>query len=299
MGQLRRTINYRIVEWLNVQPNIVDLLRICLNARPTVADTAFANGSEICEVRHRSVLPNEIRLHISAHIPGAEKGIRPHANAEEADLSTAPPPQGAEFTEREIAMVVRENHIAYVSMGRVHGSTIRNILVGLIRLHHGADVANGLVLSARADPEAISGMLQDGVDTFELGLSLPHVEADEIVNGQPASISQRIGRSIVDGISARFTEDHRDADLDELANMHVTLNLKAGRKKSQAKIRALTAIATDAVENDEEFTLKTLSGAKISREKLLITSGFDQPGNVPVLSYLIAWNRSSEFLDSL
>ncbi|WP_144708976.1 MULTISPECIES: hypothetical protein [unclassified Aminobacter] len=86
-------------------------------------------------------------------------------------------------------------------------------------MQHGDDLARRLVLSARADPAAIAQMLAEGVDKFDLGLSLPHVDAAQVVNDQPLSMSQSIGRAIMDGLMTRLHADHDEASLNELANM--------------------------------------------------------------------------------
>lgn len=297
---MQRTIHYRAVEWFGQQEMLVDLVRSTLNQRPNVNDTAFSVGNQICEVRHRDESAHEVRLHFSLHVPGAQKSVRPDAvGAMEADLTSSPPPAGSEYTEREIAVVVRDNMVGYVAAGRTHGTTVAKALAGLIRIQHGEGISNRLMLSARADPEAIQRMLALGVDRFDLGLSLPHADATEIIDGQPLSISGTIGRAVVNGLSARFHADHDDASIDELANMDVSLTINARRGAPTAEIEALTSLASAAVEEDEQFTIRTRNKATFSRDQLLLTSSFSQPGDVPVLSYVLAWNNISVFLDSV
>lgn len=297
---MQRTIHYRAVEWFGQQEMLVDLIKSTLNQRPNVNDTAFSVGNQICEVRHRDESAHEVRLHFSLHVPGAQKSVRPDAvGATEADLTSSPPPAGSEYTEREIAVVVRDNMVGYVAAGRTHGSTVAKAIAGLIRIQHGEGISNRLMLSARANPEAIQHMLALGVDRFDLGLSLPHADASEIIDGQPLSISATIGRAVVNGLSARFHADHDDASIDELANMDVSLTINARRGAPTAEIEALTSLASAAVEEDEQFTIRTLNKATFTRDQLLLTSSFSQPGDVPVLSYVLAWNNISVFLDSV
>lgn len=297
---LQKTIHYRAVEWFGQNENLVELLRATLHQRQTVNDTAFAIGDQICEVRHRAETGNEIRLHLSLHVPGAQKSIRPNVQGvAEGDLDASPPPNGAEFTERELAVVVRAQKVGYVAAGRTHGSTVARALAGLVELGHGSDIANRLMLAARADPAAIAEMLAQGVDRFDLGLSLPNADAAQVVNDQPLSLSETVARAIMNGLSARFHADHEDADIDELANMEVSLSINARRAAPAAEIDALTVLATEAVEDDEEFTIRTRNKATFTREKLLLTAAFSQPGNAPVLSYLLAWNQTAAFLDNI
>jgi len=297
---LQRTIHFRAVEWLGSPHNLADLITTTLNNRPTVSETAFRIGDEVCEVRHRSLLTSEVRLHLSLHVPGAHKSVRPHADGLlEGDLTSSPPPQNAEFTERELAIVVRHDRVGYVAAGRAHGTTVARALAGLVRMQHGDDIANRLILSARADPAAIQQMLAQGVDRFDLGLSLPHVGALQVVDEQPLSFSQMIARNVMRGLSQRFQAEHDEAAIDELANMEASLTINARRGAPAAEIEALTMLATEAVEQDEEFRIRTRNKAVFTREKLLLTSSFNQPGAAPVLSYLTAWDETASFLDAV
>lgn len=297
---MQKTIHYRSVGWFGQPANLVELIRATLERHRTVNETAFPIGDQICEVRHRAESDHEIRLHLSLHVPGAQKSVRPNVQgAAEGDLGALPAPEGTEFTEREIAIVIRNEKVGYVTAGRTHGNTVSSALAGLVELGHGPAVANRLMLAARANPEAIAQMLALGVDRFELGLSLPNADADQIIDEQPRSLGGTIGRAIVNSLSDRFCLDHEDADIDELANMHVNLSIKARRAAPEAEIEALTALATKAVEEDDEFRIRTLNKATFTREKLLLTSTFSQPGDVPVLSYILAWNQAPAFLDTI
>ncbi len=296
---MQKTIHFRNVDWFGAEENLLTLITQVLASRPNVNDTEFKSGIETCEIRHRSIDANEVRLHISMHVPGAYKAISPRVvGVANSDLSVASAPQNTEFTEREIAVVVRPDCVGYVVGGRARSSTVRNALGGLVNLEH-ADVGNRLHLSARADQEAIQELLAQGVDRFDLGLSLPHADAMNVVEDQPLTLSRTIGRAVSRTISTRLESDHADAHIDELANMNVSLTINARRSAPEAEIEALTAIATEAVEADEEFTIRTLSKAKISREQLILTSAYNQPGEVAVLNYTLAWTQISTFLNTV
>lgn len=79
--------------------------------------------------------------------------------------------------------------------------------------------------------------------------------------------------------------------------MSVTIN--ARRRAPEAEIETLTALATEAVEDDEEFTIRTLNKTKISREQLILTATYRQAGEVAMLNYLMAWNEISNFLNNI
>ncbi|MFN3321452.1 MAG: hypothetical protein ACK43M_22180, partial [Allorhizobium sp.] len=194
-------------------------------------------------------------------------------------------------------------HTPYRKSMKLHeivlNQTLRNILSGIVQLGHGEGIGNRLTLSARADEAAIRDLLEQGVDRFDLGLNLPHANALAVVEDQPLTLGRSIGRAVAETISTRFEADHQDAHIDELANMNVSITINARRRAPEAEIETLTALATEAVENDEEFTIRTLNKAKISREQLILTASYRQPGEVAVLNYLMAWNEISNFLNNV
>jgi hypothetical protein len=297
---MQKVIHYRKVHWFGQQENLLALVTNALAPRPNVNDTEFPSGTEVCEVRHRSITAAEARLHISMHVPGAQKPVSPRVVGQaHGDLVPVPPPQGSEFTEREIAVVVRPNRVGYVISGRARTSTVRAALAGLIRLGHGDGIGERLNLTAQADQAAIQQLLEQGVDRFDLGLSLPHANALQVVEDQPLSLGRSLGRALATSLSTRFQADHADAQIDELANMSVSLTINARRKAPEAEIETLTALATEAVEADDEFSIRTLTKAKIKRDELVVTSEYSQPGQVAVLSFQLAWDRISAFLDTV
>ncbi len=297
---MQKTIHFRTVDWFGAQENLLTLITQTLAGRPHVNDTEFHTGGETCEVRHRDISAHEAKLHVSMHVPGAHKAVSPRiAGLPSGDLSVAAAPQNTEFTEREIAVVVRADRIGYVIGGRARSATVRNVLAGLIRLGHGEGIGNRLNLSARADQAAIQALLAEGVDRFDLGLTLPHANAANVVDVQPLTLGRSIGRAVSQSISTRLQADHVDAHIDELANMNVSLTINARRKAPEAEIETLTTIATEAVEADEEFTIRTLNKAKISREQLILTASYNQPGEAAVLSYSLAWQEISNFLNNV
>lgn len=123
---MQKTIHYRTIEWFGAQENLLSLVTQTLAQRPNVSDTEFQAFGEICEVRHRDLNQQEARLHISLHVPGARKAISPRAvGVPDGDLSVASAPENTEFTERELAIVVRPNAVGYVVGGRARTSTVR------------------------------------------------------------------------------------------------------------------------------------------------------------------------------
>ncbi|WP_147283652.1 hypothetical protein [Bosea caraganae] len=137
------------------------------------------------------------------------------------------------------------------------------------------------------------------MDRFDLGVSLPHVDAVEVVDGQPLSLSDTIGKAMREALSARLQADHREGQIEELANMDVNISINARRKAPAAEIEALTALATEAVEDNEEFSIRTLSKATFTREELLLRQTYFDAGNDALLSVDVAWNKIVAFLDSV
>lgn len=292
-------IHFRQVQWLGASADLPRILHRVLISRPNVEDTVFERDGERFEVRHRAGDAREMRLHLASHIPGALKPISPAATGvSAADLGEAGPPPNSEFTEREIALVVRASKLGYVTGGTMtHPRRVESALRGLISLDGGAATANRLVLSARADAAMIAALMAEGVDQLDLGLTLPSAEADQVVAHQPVSFVEGLGRAVGQEIMTRLTADHEEEQIDVLEDMTARLRLKLRKRKPTVEqIENLTALAQEAIEDDEGFRIRTVNKVVFTRDKLLLKSQFEHPSST-TLRFLVAWPEIANFLD--
>ncbi|HEV2505326.1 MAG TPA: hypothetical protein VGV39_19775 [Mesorhizobium sp.] len=297
---MKKTIHYRRVEWFNRQQtdSVVTFIREVLNVRPHIENTRFAIAHEICELRHRDDLGDKICLHISTHVAGARKGVSPQAQGVvNSDLADAPAPAGAEFTEREVALVISEDAVAFVSQGNVHPQFVERAIRGVLALEHPAEITSRFAVAARADPAKVQQLLEEGVHFLDLGLTLDHAEAIQQIEGQPQSLQSYIGSVITEAISARFHEDLTEEEIGDLttANAHLVLNFR--KSAPLEKIEGLTTLATEAIEGEEDFKIKTRKGNSFSRDQLLLRGNYTQPGPSSTLSYVLAWQNATNFLN--
>lgn len=105
-------------------------------------------------------------------------------------------------------------------------------------------------------------------------------------------------RTLEDALSARFHHDLTPDQIKHLAEANSRLVLDVGKKAPLELINGLTAVATEAVESDEEFTLKTANGSTYSRNQLLLTRTYTQRARA-FLDFRAAWNESALLLDGV
>lgn len=295
-----KVVHYRQLEWFGAQENAVELITQALAARPHVNDTVFPVKDETCEVRHRHVAANEVRLHVVTHRPGARKGIRRAVIGEPGgELGEAAAPENSDFVEREVAIVLRSQRLGFVVSGYTFGPMVERIVRAIISLQHEQATANRLVLASRANAAMIADLLARGVDKLELGLSLPAADAAQAVGGQPLPLGEAVGRGIMNAISARMQGDLDHEALNGLASANAHLRLDLGRKPTLEEIEDLTALATQAVESGDEFTIRTTDKTEFTRDKLTLKSGYTQPGVGTTLNYQMAWDEMAAFLDAV
>lgn len=301
---MAKTIHYRQVEWFGDQNrNLPKLLATTLHTRPNVDDTKFRYDGEVWEVRHRSVSEKEIRLHFAAYVPGAKKAIsRLVQRRPSADLGETAPPNNSEFTEREVAIVVRRNALGYVTSGmNTYAKKVQGALRNLMRIHHDPEICNSLFLVARADREMTAKLLREGVDKLELNLAIPYADGRILVEDQPLSLSEGLGKAVSHAINTRITYDRDDREIDSLGEMSARLRLSLRKRKpSLEQIDTLTDIARCAVEDDDEgFRIRTLDKREFTHDKLIIKSSFEGQNNLAYLNYSMAWDAISNFLNGV
>jgi hypothetical protein len=298
---MQKTIHFRQIQWFGAQSNLPSLLNTTLTQRPNIENTIYQQYGETFEVRHRQSSPTEVRLHLASCIQGARKPITPRARGiPAADLGEATPPANSEFTEREIALVIRRRTLGYTATGTTtHSKRVEGAVRGLLALGHSTDVANRLNLSARADAEMVAELMKRGVDRLDFDLTLPAADADDVIEGQPRSLPESIGRAVRQEIVTRITTDHEDEEIDALEEMSARLHLQLRKRAPTVEqIENLTAIAASAIESDEEFKIRTVDGTVFTREKLLLQSSFNHP-NSTTLSYSVSWAAIATFLDEI
>jgi hypothetical protein len=139
--------------------------------------------------------------------------------------------------------------------------------------------------------------MHEGVNYLDLGLSLPHVDGAAQVAGQPHTITGDISRRVKDALSARFLQDNSEQDIEELSKANARLILSFRKTAPLAQIQSLTELTRDAIEDDDEFKLKTRNGKTYNREQLIVSGTYYQPGPANVLSYVQAWDAITHFLD--
>lgn len=295
-----KTIHYRQIDWIGNNENILPLLNQALASFPLVENTSHRIGIENAEVRHRNSSPQEVRLHVVTYVEGATKGIRPISlGAVTAAIGEATPPLDTDFVEKEIAMVIRPDRLGYVASGHVFGSHVEKSLRALLALHHPTDVANRLLLPARADLAMIAQLIEGGVDRLDLSVALPGPDAQVVGIGAPQGIAASLGAALWGGLSARIFEDHGPDDIDALANATANIGIRLGRKPSVDQIEALTEVANDAISSGDEFTIRNMDGVVFSREKLSLKSSYRQLGGGSILAVNQAWQEISTFLNTV
>ena len=295
-----KTIHFRQIEWFGAQENLLSLLQQTLAALPLVENTIHIVGSEESEVRHRTVTPNEIRLHFVTYVQGARKGIRPlPAGTAIAPIGEAMPPANSEFVEKELAVVVRAGSLGYVAAGQVFGSHVEKTMRALLALHHPGAIANRLLLPARADAAMIAQLTESGIDRLDLAVALPGPDAQVAGVGEPVGVGESLARSLWDGLSARLFEDHGPDDIDALAHATAHIGIRLGRKPSAQQVEALTEVATDAINSGDEFRIRNLDGVEFTRDKLLLKSSYRQQGAAAILAVNQAWVETGAFLDNV
>ncbi|MCX5512165.1 hypothetical protein [Kaistia algarum] len=196
-------------------------------------------------------------------------------------------------------MTIRGNNLSFVSLGHVRAGFVERALRGLVGLDAGMDIANQMFLAAHADPAMVARLIAEGISLLDMGLDISEVEANQHIEAQPRSMSETLGAAIRNALSARIHDDFDEADLDRLATANVRLVLNFRNNAQLDKIQSLTELATQVIEEDDEFKIRTTKGNDYSRDQLLVRGHYTQPQAIAYLNHNLAWTQGLAFLDSL
>lgn len=301
---MKKTVHFRSVDWypeVEPRPDLVGRLSEILEARPNNDETVFSFDNQRCEVSHRYIADGEVRLHFTTVVQNAMRGTYPRLQGvAEVEAAATAAPEGTDYTERELALVIRNERMGYVVAGHARQATIEKAVRGLLGLEDPDEIANRLQLVARADPDEMRTLIQEGVDYIDLGLTMPHPDAEIAIGEGARGVGSAILGAMQSVFSDRFADDYSEEQIQSLANLNSHLIMRPRGRGQIEQTELLTEIAENIAEMDEDdFRIRTLEGTVLTRDSLTITSSFRQSGPPAVLHYLEAWTKIGELLDSV
>lgn len=300
MPKLNRTLTMRSAENINQfgsenggPGSLGQLIQVLHNQFQAVVERRAMHDNKIVECRHYNVVGGKHLLHLVAFTPDDQISLVPNAAGDvvEADLRLARAPDGTEFLDGELFLLIAGNDVLVCRSGLAEKALTSYVLrLAQVAGYENEDVVFELL--KRADIDKLDLIQRDGVRQVSMKTVAYRTSIEDVVERNK---SLRALRSLYGEIQAVFGfEDVEELDQQNLkVEALVTFDKLRGSAVSQ---RNLVQMAESMIEDEEEgFMIETLSGKKIRASDMVLSKSvrLDQFGKS--IHHNTAWGALQEY----
>ncbi|MDP3492613.1 MAG: hypothetical protein Q8R82_05830 [Hyphomonadaceae bacterium] len=290
-------LTYRRAIWFEpsqVGNNLAVLLTDVFKAKPKIADTRYASGSNHLDVRDKAPNGTVVHLHLSSY------GVGEHASTVMKDyvqgnekLGTAPPPVDADFLDND-AYVLVENSNVFICANGMHETTIAFYLQYLVSLI--SQPASNFSVERVPVKDKMEQLLSEGVKSIELDVADFDVHIDAL-NETAESPVQRTWRAV----RGLIEKDRDKGELQDYAQIQSRIIYTYdGRIAGDTTKQIMTDMAFDLVEQGESgFVIVTTAGTQITAGDVAIRKAYRIERDGKSLDRTEAWGALDDFATGL
>lgn len=251
-------------------------------------------------------------LQIASYVPGeATSTIDKSKIAKNATVSAEPAPQGKDYLDGDIFVLVKENHVILCPSGARESVAI-NYFHHVLNKMGKQKVTATLELGKIAKTSKINMIHEEGVKAIILHSSLYEASLMEIdaktptVSGFKALIAQQMERI--------FAKDPALKEISESENLNINLEIRFDGKEVQKKhknpkfgeigrqrlMKASERVLDEYQPNDEEsFVIVTGANNQITADEVRVSDTVSIAALGKSLSHTDAWEKLSKYYDQL
>ncbi|ADU63420.1 MAG: hypothetical protein KUA35_10290 [Pseudodesulfovibrio sp.] len=273
----------------------------------TVADRTFTiDGQEVkcChEERKRDPSTKERRqyVHVSVSTPGEPVSLVPQGGQnKEVDLGTAVPPQGNDFMDGDLMLLVQDNHVLFCSTG-LRVSKAKEYLMHLLEKTGQPEEALAFSLVSVADVDKVRMIREKGVKRLHLSAGLFPATLDHLKR-TTNTMSEKVVKAVTEEFLEICKKDESLAQYSEAENLTAEIILKYDRRfkggeLGQKRIESLAEMAVD--EGDDGFKIVTGDGETISASTITLRKEIKVPKYGKTVRHESVWAEMRTYLKEL
>jgi len=253
---------------------------------------------QVVEVRNtRRIRGGPTLIHLVAYTPDDQISVVPRAGDEDAaDLALIDPPEGAEFLDGELMLLVRDNDVAICRSGLGE----RGFLAYVFHLAERSGIPRGdalFQLMKRADINKLEMIQREGIKRLSMN-SLAHSASVE--RARRETVKEKILGNLLDEVKAIIGVDEMIPQDAENLKVEVLLSFdkRRGTDIDQRQIAHL-AERVLAEDEDEGFMIETLSGRKIRAEDIVLSKSVQIVAFGKSIHHDDAWGELRQFYGEL
>jgi hypothetical protein len=219
------------------------------------------DGSFVLEIRHaRKRKDVGSLMHLAAYTKEEPASVVPRAGAtdDDAPVTTAPPPRGADYMDGDLHLLVSGNDVVLCASS-LHEHKFEQYCALIFEKAGLPPVAAMFQLETVADTDKLAVIENEGVKEIVLNTIAFAATAEHVSRH---SIRKTIGKHLMGTFRALFRDDPDLSEISESENLSAQLVIKFDRRKTGGELsqQRLESLAKRLVQDDSDdgFKIRTL-----------------------------------------
>lgn len=239
--------------------------------------------------------------HITYYEQGSKASTIPKVENPSDTVDECEAPEGREFMEGEIFVVLKGNDMTMCASG-TRESTAIEYFYRILKKSGQEDLNTKFGVQSVADVNKANILAREGVKSIDLNCALYKVDAEETESHQEETLTKKF-RGAAYNLLKPFLEKNRTwQDLQEEEKINVKLIISSDKRyKNDLILQGEERLKTIAeqIEDDENIKIKTNKGNVLTQEEIKIskTAKFDPYGNG--IRKIEAWEKLEEYHETL
>jgi len=271
-----------------------------LHARfKNIPDRRILSEGRVIEGRHiQADRRNRMTLlHLVAYTPDDQISVVPDAGrVRAADLALVDPPEGTEFLDGELMLLIKDNDVVICRSGL--GESALVAYVTELAARHGFDsAAMAFQLMKRADIDKLAMIRRDGIKKVSMN-TIAHAAAVDVVGRE--TVRRKLLGDVLEELKAVLGMEDEVPDEPENLKVEVLFSFdkRNGTELDQRQL-ALLAERVLAEDEDEGFMIETLSGRKLRAQDIVLSKPVRIRAYGKSIHHHDAWGELREFYEEL
>ncbi|WP_430254210.1 hypothetical protein [Neorhizobium sp. DAR64872/K0K18] len=286
---MEKNAQYRRAVWMGEpEHNLAGLVEQCLIFFGEEGIPRFAiAGSTECLIARRSLADGRRYLHFVVFETGAPVAIirtLAQGGAEEVEATEQNPDGGQEYIQQQLFCLIENNHVIWTA----HNNTLREkaIQAIFVCMIHAAGLTTDVsttqfMFQIVLDEDKVQELFNGGIQEIDLGLGAFRPTLERIAAGGALPEDGFLGM-----VAGLFSEIPSAENLHAAERIEGKLVLRPGRNWDNPEVIDLLSTMSNNIRNgvEDEFTIVTKSGFRLTREKMSFQRTFQVDGNKRILS---------------
>jgi hypothetical protein len=270
---------------------------------PNIEQRKFIiDDQEVTGCHFRRIKNGKHYLHIAVSTPGESTSLVPKSTGvKEVDLETFPPPEGKDFMDGDLMLLVDGNHVLFCSTG-AHIKKARQYMKAIFDHTSQPDESMVFDLAKVADVDKINLIRESGVKSLRLGAGLYKATLDH-EERRVASVRKKVLTAVWSEVEDLFADDEELKKYKDEENLTAEVIIKfdrrlKGGKYGKQRMEALAEKVLDG-DDDEGFKIETFGGETISSAAITLRKQVQIVKKGKSVAYNNTWRAMNEYLAEL